>query len=255
MQLTKKRQKQTRNEHLPSKCLKKSKKTLPNFVIGNNLLPPFYTHLFICRIFQERNDEIKTETDLVHSNSHPEIQKLFADLETNRTERIRRAKVTRKYRLQEITRKYDVEAEIVKRQFSSDRALIREKLIEELTAQWFQIHREKKICVPGTQPPHSPSPFLFVSVFFANCCVDFGWRVPEKRSVQVKHRKAQNFEIMVLEETKKYFGMPAAPKITRISDDDINRDLALMKVPLAKHRPPLVLEANVTSNDRMQHTK
>jgi len=35
----------------------------------------------------------------------------------------------------------------------------------------------------------------------------------------------------VLEEMKKYFGMPAAPKVTRISDDEINRDLALMKVP------------------------
>lgn len=76
-----------------------------------------------------------------------------------------------------------------------------------------------------------------LKTFFCGLTVgDFGWRVPEKRSVQVKHRKAQNYEIMVLEETKKYFGMPAAPKITRISDDEINRDLALMKVP----NPPLI---------------
>jgi len=49
-------------------------------------------------------------------------------------------------------RKYDVEAEIVQRQFLADRALVREKLISELTAQWFQIHREKRamdMCVPG----------------------------------------------------------------------------------------------------------
>jgi hypothetical protein len=79
------------------------------------------------------------------------------------------------------------------------------------------------------QPPRA----RFSRLAFGLTVGDFGWRVPEKRSVQVKHRKAQNYEIMVLEETKKYFGMPAAPKITRISDDEINRDLALMKV-----RPP-----------------
>jgi len=60
--------------------------------------------------------------------------------------------------------------------------------------------------------------------------VDYGWKVPERRNVQIKHRKAQNYEIMLLEETKKWFGMPAAPKITRISDEDVNRDLALMRV-------------------------
>jgi Sds3-like len=105
------------------------------------------------RIFAERSAEIVAEQTLVTTNQHPEIQKLFVDLENNRAERIRRAKVGRKYRLQEIKRKYDVESEIVKRQFLSDRAMVRETLISELTAQWFQIHREKRtmdMCVPGT---------------------------------------------------------------------------------------------------------
>ena len=87
------------------------------------------------------------------SNEHPGIQKLFSDLEISRAERVRRAKVARKYRIQDIVRKYDVEADIVKRQFLADRAMVREKLIAELTAQWFQIHREKRtldMCVPGT---------------------------------------------------------------------------------------------------------
>jgi hypothetical protein len=59
---------------------------------------------------------------------------------------------------------------------------------------------------------------------------DFGWKLSERRSVQIKHRKAQNYEIMLLDETKKYFGMPAAPRITRISEDETNHDLALMRV-------------------------
>ena len=52
----------------------------------------------------------------------------------------------------EITRKYDVDASIVKQQFLADRAKTREKLISELTEQWFQIHREKRsmdMCVLG----------------------------------------------------------------------------------------------------------
>jgi hypothetical protein len=107
------------------------------------------------RIFAERSSEITAEQNLVTSNQHPGIQKLFADLETNRAERIRRAKVNRKYCLQDIIRKYDVEADIVKRQFLADRAMVREKLISELTAQWFQIHREKRaldVCVSGMVP-------------------------------------------------------------------------------------------------------
>jgi hypothetical protein len=84
------------------------------------------------------------------------------------------------------------------------------------------------VCAWYPPTPASPPFGLFVCRLTVE---DFAWRVPEKRSVQVKHRKAQNYEIMVLEETKKYFGMPAAPKISRISDDEINRDLALMKVP------------------------
>ena len=64
--------------------------------------------------------------------------------------------------------------------------------------------------------------------------VDYGWKLPERRSVQIRHRQAQNYEIMLLEETKKYFGMPSAPKISRISDEEINRDLAQMRVSLTK---------------------
>jgi Sds3-like len=214
----------------------------------------------VVRVFQERNDLIKSQSEAVNNNTHPEIKKLFLELEASRTERVRRAKVSRKYRLAEISRKYDVEAEIVKRQFAADRALVREKLIEELTAQWFQIHREKRaldMCVPGTyQHPASPPFGLFVCRLTVG---DFAWRVPEKRSVQVKHRKAQNYEIMVLEETKKYFGMPAAPKISRISDDEINRDLALMKVPPPKPVIPnfcFLLGMELTSsNDRIRVTK
>ena len=120
-----------------------------NSVIGT---PPTVFTGLNSSIFAERSAEIAEEQELVSSNLHPDIQKLFVDLENNRTERIRRAKVTRKYRLQEIIRKYDVEADVVKRQFLADRASIREKLISELTAQWFQIHREKRamdMCVPG----------------------------------------------------------------------------------------------------------
>jgi len=123
----------------------------------------------------------------------------------------------RKYRLQEIVRKYDVEAEMVKRQFLADRAAVREKLISDLTAQWFQIHREKRamdMCVPGTLPMGT-----------GRLIVDF-----ERRSTQIKHRKSQYYEIMLLEETKKYFGMPAAPKISLISEEEKNRDLAMMRV-------------------------
>jgi hypothetical protein len=104
------------------------------------------------RIFAERSAEITQEQNMVTSNSHPDIQKLFVELERNRTERIRRAKVSRKYRLQEIIRKYDVEIDAVQKQFLADRATVRERLIAELTAQWFQIHREKRameMCVPG----------------------------------------------------------------------------------------------------------
>lgn len=60
--------------------------------------------------------------------------------------------------------------------------------------------------------------------------LDYGWKIPERRSAQIKHRKAQNYEIMLLDETKKYFGMPSAPKISRISEEETNRDLALMRV-------------------------
>ena len=60
--------------------------------------------------------------------------------------------------------------------------------------------------------------------------VDYGWKLPERRNTQVKHRNAQNYEIMLLEETKKYFGMPSAPKISKISEEETNRDLALMRV-------------------------
>jgi len=113
------------------------------------------------RIFAERAQEITAEQNLVTSNTHPDIQKLFSDLDLARAERIRRAKVTRKYRISEISRKYDVEAAVVKRQFLADRASVRERLISELTAQWFQIHREKRsldMCVPGMNPPKLQTP-------------------------------------------------------------------------------------------------
>ena len=66
--------------------------------------------------------------------------------------------------------------------------------------------------------------------------IDYGWKVPERRSVQIKQRRTQNLEIMALEETKKWVGMPAAPPISKISDEDINRDLSLMRVCLFIHR-------------------
>lgn len=74
------------------------------------------------------------------------------------------------------------------------------------------------MCVPG------------ISFFEVTLMVDFGWKIPERRSTQIKHRKSQYYEIMLLEETKKYFGMPAAPRISLISEEEKNRDLALMRV-------------------------
>jgi len=83
---------------------------------------------------------------------------------------------------------------------------------------------------------------------------DYGWKVPERRSVQIKHRKAQNYEIMLLDETKKHFGMPAAPTISRISEEETNRDLALMRQRVSPYEINVVDDKGFYSQQSSQNT-
>jgi hypothetical protein len=95
-------------------------------------------------------------------------------------------------------------------QYQQDVRDIREKKLEQLGKQWYEIQHDRRSCA-GTVP-------------------DYALRFPTKRSQQIMNQVAYSNEVSILSGIAKYVGFPAAPPMAMTTAAELEEDLEKMGV-------------------------
>lgn len=89
----------------------------------------------------------------------------------------------------------------------------REKVLEELGQEWYEIQQERRR--------------------LANTIPDYGIRFPATRSQAIRNAVSYNKEVSVLSGFAKHVGFPAAPPINGASEEQAEADFEAIQVSLA----------------------
>lgn len=97
-------------------------------------------------------------------------------------------------------------------QYSQTVRAIREKKLELLGKQWYDIQHDRR--------------------GYAGNVPDYALKYPPKRSQQITHQMAYNKEVSILSGIAKYVGFPAAPAMSAATPVELEDDLDKMGVSL-----------------------
>lgn len=160
------------------------------------------------KLYSERLTQIEREIELAETCQHPLLIEKTRQNEQRHSGRIDRAQILYESRRSEAEVQFKARKFMAHSQFAQDRQKLRAKLLSKTSAEWFQIHREKRV--------------LDITV------PEYGYIISERKSQQIKHRREREAEVSVLAGLKKSVGFPAAPSISIASTKEIESDLIEM---------------------------
>lgn len=142
--------------------------------------------------------------------SHPELLAALEVIDRHRDQKIRYENTLIKYKLEALQRKSIAEKAQAHSQYMLEVQAIRERHLEKLNREFYQIQRERRSA--ETSAP------------------DYIYRYNPKRSDQIKRQTAYNKEVSILSGVAKYVGFPAAPDLKPLKQHEIDEDLKAMGV-------------------------
>ncbi|ODQ52391.1 hypothetical protein SAICODRAFT_26059 [Saitoella complicata NRRL Y-17804] len=157
------------------------------------------------QLFKETLGDLDKDIEMVNDGTHPELVLQMELIADNRTKRLKLAEATKRFCIQNIRNEHDAMEYHTRMQFIQEKAKLRQSMITEISAKWFQVHRERRVL-------DMPVP-------------EFGYQVPDRRSTQLKQRRAYDLEVMILTGLKKYIGFPAAPDVSGATNEEAMSDL------------------------------
>jgi hypothetical protein len=125
-------------------------------------------------------------------------------LDERRDERIRSSKLELQFKKEVMKRRAVAERAQIMSQYHQSVRASREKILEELGKEWYDIQHERRRS--------------------ANNIPDFGIRFPATRAQAIRHAVAYNKEVSILSGFAKYKGFPAAPTINGATDEQVEED-------------------------------
>ena len=134
-------------------------------------------------------------------------------LDQRRDEKIHHEEVLLDYKIKALETKSVAERSQLHSQYFQTVRAVRERKLEEVGEQWYQIQRDRRGC-EGT----------------GNNVSDFTYKFPTRRSQQITQQTAYNLEVSILSGVAKYVGFPAAPSISGARSSEIEDDLQSMGV-------------------------
>ncbi len=144
--------------------------------------------------------------------THPEYLSMLHCLEERRSEKIRVSSLEMQFKLSVLQHRAVAERAQIMSQFYQAVRESREKILEELGQEWYEIQQERRR--------------------FANTIPDYGMRFPATRAQAVRNAVSYNKEVAVLSGFAKHVGFPAAPTINGASDEQLEADLEAIQVSL-----------------------
>ncbi|KAM7200441.1 Sds3-like domain containing protein [Rhypophila sp. PSN 637] len=173
------------------------------------------------RLYQERLDQLNQEEAMLTADNptHPEYLAMLQCLNERRDERVRVSTKEREYRMAMLNRRAVAERAQIMSQFYQAVRESREKVLEELGKEWYDIQQERRRS--------------------ANVVPDFGIRFPREKSQNIRNAVAYNREVAILSGFAKHVGFPAAPAIHGASEDQLEHDFEeIARARQAFREPP-----------------
>lgn len=166
----------------------------------------------VVRLYEERLEQLNREEEMLKQDkpTHPEYLAMMRCIDARRDERVRISDNLRKYELQTLKNYAVARRSQILVQYYQDVRDIREKKLERLGKQWYEIQHDRRM--------------------YAGSVPDYTLKFPEKRNQQIMNQVAYNHEVSILSGVAKYVGFPAAPAMAATTDAELAEDLEKMGV-------------------------
>ncbi|KAL8907591.1 MAG: hypothetical protein Q9207_001328 [Kuettlingeria erythrocarpa] len=186
------------------------------------------------KLYDERLAKCDVELAMLEGAeiTHPELLSMKEVLEQRRDEKMQYENTLLKYKLGSLQNKSVAEKAQVHGQYMQTVREIRDRNLEQVNEEWYQIHKERR-----SREDDVP---------------EYMYLYPTQRSHQIANQAAYNKEVSLLSGIAKYRGFPAAPEIRGAKPTEIEADLERLGIipqpvlPLARHPPPL--RASLSAN-------
>lgn len=142
--------------------------------------------------------------------THPELLAALQVIDRHRDEKIRYEDTLVRYKLQALQRKSVAEKAQAHGQYMCRVQDIREKHLENLNKEFYQIQHERRATKTTAE--------------------DYMYHYNPKRSDQIRRQAAYNKEVSLLSGIAKHVGFPAAPEMKGLKQAEIDEDLRAMGV-------------------------
>ncbi|KAK0632053.1 Sds3-like-domain-containing protein [Immersiella caudata] len=171
------------------------------------------------RLYQERLDQLNQEEAMLNCEipTHPEYLAMLKCIEDRRQERIRLSELELKLNISVLRRRAIAERAQMMSQYYQAVRESREKVLEELGQDWYEIQQERRR--------------------YANTIPDYGIPFPTSKTQTIRQAVAYNKEVSILSGFAKHVGFPAAPPIYGASEDQLESDLEAMRAREPQVRP------------------
>lgn len=167
-----------------------------------------------ARLYDERVVQLTSELTLLTqpSPNDPDYLAMIQCLDQRRDEKIQLEQVLLQYKLKALETKSVAERSQLHSQYFQTVRAVRERKLEEVGEQWYQIQRDRR----GWEGSGNVS--------------DFTYKFATRRSQQVIQQTAYNLEVSILSGVAKYVGFPAAPTINGARSSEVDEDFQSMGV-------------------------
>ncbi|PQE24679.1 Transcriptional regulatory DEP1 protein [Rutstroemia sp. NJR-2017a WRK4] len=166
--------------------------------------------VFRDRLYDERLEQMNREEAMLRQDqpTHPEFLAMMGCIEARRDERIRIAEKLREFELQTLKTYAVARRSQILTQYRQDAREIRERKMEQLGKQWYEIQHERR-----THPSGVP---------------DYTLNYPTRRSQQIQNQVAYANEVSILSGIAKHVGFPAAPPMAQATAVELEDDFERM---------------------------
>ncbi|RDL38398.1 uncharacterized protein BP5553_02738 [Venustampulla echinocandica] len=175
---------------------------------------------FRDRLYEQRLDQLNREEAMLRlaKPTHPEYLAMIRCIEARRDDRTRIADNFKELELQTLKKSAVARRSQILSQFQQDVRDIREKTLEQLGKQWYEIQHDRRS--------------------YAGSVPDYSLKFPTRKSQQVMNQVAYSNEVSILSGVARYVGFPAAPEMAPATSAELEEDLEKMgRTKPVRHMP------------------
>lgn len=174
---------------------------------------------FRDKLYNERLATVTTELEMLNQADcrHPEYLRQVACIDSRYTKQVNETQAFYRFKMQCLRKSTLAQRSQTLSQYCQTARQLREDVMYKLGEEWYNIQTERRHF--GQDKDEK---YLF--------------KIPSKKSDQIRQQAKYNQEVSILSGVAKYVGFPAAPEICGADADALEEDLKSMKVAKRPHQ-------------------